>query len=697
MNLIKTIDGKLHHLAELDFIERELFGVFNPQRFYKDLFNYLYATDEVDLISKKYINLEEVHKIDDYVSGYFYNKIPDAKVWILRAYIIGRLLGETDTQAQIFRIDSVYKLPSIIEDAVKQFNLSIEEALAMRNAIERGGQLITNTTTSTLQQVKIALTEAIERGEGAKGVERRLRDMVDEEIGEINRDWERVAISETNTAFANGYIETLDKGEYVVGISMPDACPHCMRDINGKVYKVRSEAPPDYQDLEEGETKENLKKIWETQIWAGKNNFGRSSSKRKRIDKELGNREDNLVRREHHELSMPVIPYHPHCFKGDVEIYTKKGWRRFDELEKGIEVATINMKTKEMVYQMPYEYINYEYSGKMIKLFSKNVNIEMTEEHNVLCGVRNKASDRKHKELRLIKANDLKNRDITIPISVENYKSEEKTITIGKHKLSEKLYANLMGYYLSEGNGKAKKHSWEVKITQYKPASNLKIYEDLKDLDVNLRHYDHSIQFNDKDLCSYLSKFGKSWTKYIPDEVKNLSKEGLRTFLDAYVLGDGSIKTNNTLPGQKNPSISRTISTSSKQLADDLTEVILKAGFGVSYRLDKTKGKEVNFRNGTYTINHDTHIINIKTSKYVQKFDIEENQYKGQVYCVSVPNETILVRSNGKVLWIGNCRCRWSRIDPEFQWIDENGKIRLSVEDREKHKQWYDREILGYE
>jgi intein/homing endonuclease len=185
-------------------------------------------------------------------------------------------------------------------------------------------------------------------------------------------------------------------------------------------------------------------------------------------------------------------------------------------------------------------------------------------------------------------------------------------------------------------------------------------------------------------------QFGKSFEKYIPEEIKNLTKEGIKAFLDAYVLGDGTIKTTRVkLKGQKNPGISRNISTSSKRIADDLTEIILKAGYSVSYRLEKTKGKMVKFKNGDYTINHDTWRINIKTSHRVQIAKKEEFEYSGRVYCVSVPNQTILVRSNGKVLFIGNCRCRWMTINPEYQYVDKDGQIHLRVEDEDSWQTWY--------
>jgi len=144
-----------------------------------------------------------------------------------------------------------------------------------------------------------------------QGFRRRMFEKI-KDGGELSRKWERVFITETNTLFANAYLQGIKNGEYVMGVSMPDACPHCLTDIRGKVYKVLSDPPADY-DFLQGKDYEQTAHIWEKYVWVGKSNHGRSSSKQKRIDPSIGNKKDNLRGKEHHEHSMPTIPYHPHC------------------------------------------------------------------------------------------------------------------------------------------------------------------------------------------------------------------------------------------------------------------------------------------------------------------------------------------------------------------------------------------------
>lgn len=311
--MIITIDGKIHHLKQLDFIERQLYGLFSPEEFYKALTRYLKESPLIDL-KRGYLTFEEVKGVDNFIQSYFSNFIDDARIYFLRAYVIGKLLADTDKAGTAFNvgIQQFDTLPKFIKDAVKKYNLSIEEAKAIESTVERGATLLSNTITNTQQQIKTALIESIQRGEGTTALEKRLRQMLMNETGELNRDWTRVAVSETNNAFANGYLSTLQNGEYVIGISMPDACPHCIELLDKKVYQVLKEAPPDYSEAK-GDEYNRIADVWENYIWEGKNNFGRSTAPRKRIDKKRGNREENLIMRKHHELSMPVIPLHPQC------------------------------------------------------------------------------------------------------------------------------------------------------------------------------------------------------------------------------------------------------------------------------------------------------------------------------------------------------------------------------------------------
>ncbi len=311
--MLTGIDGKILHLRELDFIERTLYGeVLSPEEFYKELKKYL--ENNFDWKNKQVFTTGELKRVDDFISSFFAGRIEEAKIWLLRAYIIGRYLAQTDLTGVIFNIGQVNKLPKFVLDAAQRYGLTLEEAEAMRLAIEDGASLMSNTTAGTVQTVRNAIVEALKQGKGSAGVYDKIKELITKDTGELNRDWMRVAVSETNSAFNNGYLAMMKPGDYVAGMSMPDACDFCLTEINGQVFKVRAGAPKDYTNLDpNSEEYRKIAEIWEKEVWVGKNNFGRSTSRRKRINPLLGNFKDNLIEKEHHEHSMASIPAHPFC------------------------------------------------------------------------------------------------------------------------------------------------------------------------------------------------------------------------------------------------------------------------------------------------------------------------------------------------------------------------------------------------
>jgi len=308
--MLLGIDGKILHLKELGFIESSLFNTtLNPDKFYSDMKEFM----ETEKIGRKlFVSPEELRAMDDFVNDYFAVLTDDFRTAMLRSYIVGRMLSISDKQATIFNLGEINKLPKMLKDMAQEFGLSTQEVKAIEATMENGASLLTNTTASTIQTVRNAVIESIKRGEGASGTNKRLQEAITGDIGEINRDWQRVAITEVNTAFTNGYLSKISANEFVVGLSMPDACEHCVELIHGKIYKMRKDTPPDYATLQ-GEEREEWEKVWEKEVWEGKNNFGRSTSKQKRIDPRAGNNKENLRAKTHEERSMPVIPMHPRC------------------------------------------------------------------------------------------------------------------------------------------------------------------------------------------------------------------------------------------------------------------------------------------------------------------------------------------------------------------------------------------------
>lgn len=151
----------------------------------------------------------------------------------------------------------------------------------------RGAQFVTRMSASARSSILEALVESQMGG----GNHHELSRVLLERLGTLNRDWRRIAITETGMAVASGQLQAaLDSGGQweAVWVAGPKACPFC-RGHNGTVLKVVSDDAPRKDDLH--------------QIWPSKNNLGRSAHPTRR----------DGTRRGPDEMWRPCIPAHPLC------------------------------------------------------------------------------------------------------------------------------------------------------------------------------------------------------------------------------------------------------------------------------------------------------------------------------------------------------------------------------------------------
>jgi hypothetical protein len=108
----------------------------------------------------------------------------------------------------------------------------------------------------------------------------------------LDRDWRRVAITESHAITMNGYLMSQGEGQKLLGQSRPDACQWCKQMVHGKIFTV-THAPPNNPD---DPANEHL-------LWPGKHNVGRVRHLKDSAGK----------RRQSHELWHPCIPMHSSC------------------------------------------------------------------------------------------------------------------------------------------------------------------------------------------------------------------------------------------------------------------------------------------------------------------------------------------------------------------------------------------------
>lgn len=206
------------------------------------------------------------------------------------------LMGRVQTNMADLKAKQAEKvaiaLPLTVPDALERFQMSPAQRQTVEYAAVHAGENIRQFKEDTRHALRtVVVRRANER---ALGTERgSLQTELVDRFATLNRDWRRIAVTEAGEALNQGHIASLPPGSRVKRVEQyRGACPFC-RSIDGVIATIVAPDAPN--------------KDWDTQIWTGKTNVGRSAAPRKRVG-------DQLVPRTADEMwTLPAGLAHPHC------------------------------------------------------------------------------------------------------------------------------------------------------------------------------------------------------------------------------------------------------------------------------------------------------------------------------------------------------------------------------------------------
>ena len=153
--------------------------------------------------------------------------------------------------------------------------LTEREQWATKTAQARAAEKVTQVSAKIQSRIRMLVTEAIENRQEPRQLESALFD----ELGDLNRDWRRVAITELAMAHNDAHLLGLTEGSTVHVPKLAGACKHCVELLEGRTFTVLHQAPDeDTHDFEMN------------YLWPGKTNYGRRVA-----------------------TWIPCIPLHPNC------------------------------------------------------------------------------------------------------------------------------------------------------------------------------------------------------------------------------------------------------------------------------------------------------------------------------------------------------------------------------------------------
>jgi hypothetical protein len=241
--------------------------------------------------------LDDHMMVVDYIANRYLSPTDmrsEAEWLAVRSALMGRVQANMARAATLSEADKLLAaMPNTINEAEARFGMSTVQRAVMEFGRARAAENVTSMSWAERHRVKrIVMRHQEARALGDTSGPSLQSDLLDA-MGEMNRDWRRIAVTEAGENQNQGYVASLQPGAKVRRLEQyRNACPWC-RKIDGMVFEVVDASDPD--------------KDGEKAIWVGKTNIGRSAAPRKRMG-------GQLIEREPHEMYWVAAgTQHPHC------------------------------------------------------------------------------------------------------------------------------------------------------------------------------------------------------------------------------------------------------------------------------------------------------------------------------------------------------------------------------------------------
>ena len=361
------------------------------------------------------------------------------------------------------------------------------------------------------------------------------------------------------------------------------------------------------------------------------------------------------------------------CYDAETEVLTDEGWKPWPDVDGTETFATVNPEDGALEYQQATEHFVGDYEGPMYRLRSEQIDLLVTPEHRMwVKAYDTRANQRGEEPYRIRHATELLGRRVQycktavwqgqedgwveIPGTKRVWSHRVTGTEVVRNYVGSRFplieFARFLGHWLAEGS----LNGHQIVIAQNRGSMLDSMAANISRM--GLRAYQRetghgAVCTQNVALRDSLERCGRrSYEKHIPDYVHRWGPVALRTFLEAYVDGDGSRRKN------CNHSV---IYTSSRRLADELQILAIKAGWSANIRVDDRTGLErvlpsgQRFRNARpcYIVS----LIKTRIHPLVNHGGRRHDSlvpYRGKVYCVKVPNGLLFVRRNGKPVVSGN-------------------------------------------
>jgi len=343
-----------------------------------------------------------------------------------------------------------------------------------------------------------------------------------------------------------------------------------------------------------------------------------------------------------------------YCHSSDTEVLTENGWVLWPDYKWDSRLGTVNRATGRLEFQYPLQKHVYEYKGEMIHSTNRRINFSVTPDHGMYVRQWNEKNRSLEDSYSFVRADDIGWYCGLMASPRPQIGTEIVKVSIpDDREYDGDEFLELISVFLADGYvSSSEDHFGLVSFCCFderyerlaRLASRTGFIEQPSRKGVWKRHSAHGLSLWLRENC-YDGGI-KSVNKRVPDLIKRLSPRQIGIFLDSYA------DSHRTKEGGV------TFFSSSKRMADDIQELLLRSG--VRSSIGKRSPREVEFsgnKSGKISSGESYCVYQSKTDRLhiTRKKHIEKDRYDGLVYCAGVPNGTLVTRNNGTVLVSSNC------------------------------------------
>lgn len=355
----------------------------------------------------------------------------------------------------------------------------------------------------------------------------------------------------------------------------------------------------------------------------------------------------------------------PECLVGDAEVYTKRGWVRWDAVrDDDIFACRIDGRfewhTAARVVRAPYE-------GPMVLAESSTIRMMVTPSHRVVF-----KRDPETRSFSVEAADTLVGKSVVLPRRhaprivanpTRRFELPPVEVTNNNQKVFGAFdigdWCEYMGWWLSEGNAfisKSDRLAYEtgrVCVTQCAVA-NPENYQRIRELCLRMGICDcdngKTFIVGAKQFVAYFQQWQNGcYDKFIPDELFDAPLHARERLLDALIRGDG-----------RHPRNRLCYCTVSERLAKSVERLAIELGYAAYIRVERDKRAHVKTTNYVVSMVRSEHAL-LRGRGYLKGSSKTGDNwrvvdFKGTVYCATVPGGMLYVRGSSRHpgFWTGN-------------------------------------------